>query len=96
MYGTVGRMKVTPGRMDELVAITEQGRERGSQIKGFIAGYLVKLDNDPNGAIMVAVFEDKTTYLANADDPEQDKDFRRLRDCLDADPEWNDGQISAL
>ena len=96
MYGTVARMKVKPGRLDDLKELFDEwGRERQPRIEGAVSGYLYKLDGDPNGAVMVAVFRDKDSYVANADDPEQDKFFRRIRDCLEADPEWNDGEIIA-
>jgi hypothetical protein len=43
---------------------------------------------------MVAVFFDsKENYHANANDPEQDKEYRRMRDLLDADPGWHDGEV---
>jgi hypothetical protein len=43
----------------------------------------------------VAVFEDEATYRANANDPEQHKEYERFRQHLVADPEWHDGTIEA-
>jgi len=45
--------------------------------------------------IMVAVFQDRDSYYANAADPEQDRWYRRLRDHLAEDPVWEDGEIIA-
>ena len=95
MYGTVGKIKVKEGKRDELVKLS-QGMRAGRDVDGFIAGYVFTLDNDPDGAIMVAVFQDKATYLKNADDPAQDADFRTLRELMVADPEWNDGRIVSI
>ena len=75
--------------------MSEWERDMKPKVSGAEAGYLFKLDADPNTAIMVAVFSDKGAYTKNADNPEQDKWFQRIRDCLDADPEWNDGEIIA-
>lgn len=94
MYGTVARIKVKPGRWDDLLAVYDEwDRDLRPNVAGAVAAYLYKLDKDPNAAIMAAVFADKDSYDANADDPEQDKWYRRFRDCLDADPEWMDGEI---
>ena len=97
MYGTVARLSVKPGRFDELVGLMEEWeRDFKPKVDGAQEGYLYRLDSDPNAAIMVAVFRDKAAYTANADNPEQDKWFQRMRDCLAADPEWNDGEIVGL
>ena len=47
----------------------------------------------PDELILVAVFRDRESYRANADDPEQDKWYRQLREHLQADPEWTDGEV---
>ena len=46
--------------------------------------------------MMVAVFESKETYEANANDPAQDAWYRKFRALLTADPEWNDGEVTAF
>ena len=61
-------------------------------VKGALNGYLFELDSDPQDWIMVALLEDKATYEANADDPEQDKWFRQLMENLDGEPQWHDGE----
>ncbi len=94
MYGTIARVKVKQGRMDDLVAIMDEwDREFKPKVDGAMGGYMFKLDKDPSEAMMVAVFRDKASYTANADNPEQDKWYQRMRECLDADPEWSDGEI---
>ena len=94
MYGTVARMRVKAGQRQALLNIMEEwNRERRPKVKGAQTSYILFSDSDPNQAILMAIFDDKDTYRANADDPEQDKWFRQFRELLEADPEWEDGEI---
>ena len=68
-------------------------QERGSKVKGNLGGYMFLLDKDPQEMIMVAVFQDRESYEANAEDPEQDQWYQEFRQLLEADPEWNDGEV---
>jgi quinol monooxygenase YgiN len=94
MYGTVATIKVKPGRDEELLALLDEwNRDYRPKVKGAMGGTVYRLDADPNTFIMTAVFQDKATYEANADSPEQDKWYQRLRSTLTADPDWHDGEI---
>jgi len=94
MYGTVAHCRVKPGEFDALLAMLKQWDEtHGGSPKGYIASYGFRLDKDENEMILVAVFEDKDTYMANAEDPSQDEWYRRFRAHLESDPEWNDGRV---
>ncbi|MBI4329255.1 MAG: antibiotic biosynthesis monooxygenase [Chloroflexi bacterium] len=94
MYGTVAHLRVKPGQEKTVQALSDEwDKTRRPKVKGAVASYVYKLDNKPNEYIMVAVFQDKKTYTANADDPEQDKWYRRFRAALQADPVWEDGEI---
>ncbi len=74
MYGTVAHIRVKAGQQEALRATMEKwSRELGSKVKGNLGGYVFQLDSDPQEMIMVAVFQDKETYVANAENPEQDK-----------------------
>ena len=88
MYGTVAKMIVKPGAEQQLSKIGSQ-RKRLGQIKS----YVFKSDNVPNEFWMVTVFKDKATYLANADSPEQDEEFRNMMKYLNQEPEWHDGEV---
>jgi hypothetical protein len=75
------------------MALTEEWeRERAPKVKGPVAEYVMRPDRDSDEVILVVVFEDEKSYRANAEDPEQDKWYRRLREHLEADPAWEDGQ----
>jgi hypothetical protein len=51
------------------------------------------MDQDPNEVYLVAMFESKAAYVANANSPEQHQDFLQLMDYLESEPEWHDGEI---
>ena len=96
MYGTIFRMKVKEGQDQRVVDIfNEWDHQRKSKVKGAVAGLLLRSDKKSGELVGVAVFQDKSTYQANASDPEQDKWYRRLRELLTADPEWEDGEYIA-
>ena len=87
MYGTIARMKTKPGALELLKKLEMR------QPKGFIGSYIYQMDADPNELWMVVMFESKQAYLENADSPEQDKEYRQLRELLREDPIWNDGEV---
>ena len=93
MYGTIFRMKVKPGQEEAVVSLMQEWeKERKPKVGGAVGGYVMKPDNKQGLLIGVAVFKDKASYMANADDPDQDRWFRKIRDLLEADPEWEDGE----
>ena len=76
-----------------MALLEEWERERKPNARGAIGGYIFKPDGRPDELIGVAVFRDRESYRANASDPAQDAWYRRLREHLEADPEWDDGVI---
>jgi quinol monooxygenase YgiN len=94
MYGTVATMRAKPGHEQDIQRMNQEfDTDRARAVPGFIASYVFKTDRDPNEFVLVAVFRDRDTYRANADDPEQDRWFRQLREHLEADPAWIDGEV---
>jgi quinol monooxygenase YgiN len=94
MYGTVARMRVKPDHEQQLRAFNQEWtQERGQKLDGFVATYVLKPDQQAHELILVAVFRDRESYRANASDPEQDRWYRMMREHLDADPEWSDGEF---
>jgi quinol monooxygenase YgiN len=92
MYGTVARLQVKPG-MDQQFLDFMDTYER-ADIPGFVATWVYRLDDDPNGFYMSVAFEDRESYRRNAEDPEQDRRYRQMREFLAADPKWHDGEIA--
>src|SRR6266446_6563728 len=94
MYGTVARMRLKSNSDEQVQALNDEfARERGRKIEGFVASYVLRPDNRKDELILVAVFRDRASYRANAADPEQDRWYRRLREHLESDPEWTDGEV---
>lgn len=89
MYGTIARIKIDPTRLDELKAA---GDSMGVA-PGQVAGYVYQMDADPGEIFLVAVFDSKEAYWANAQSSEQHERFLRLRSLFLEDPEWHDGEI---
>ncbi len=88
MYGTVAKLITKPGAIEEIKRM-----ESGRHPAGYIGSYVYKSDQDANELWLVVIFENKETYMANADSPEQDAEFRRLMNYLVTEPEWHDGEI---
>ncbi len=97
MYGTIARLHPTPGRLDDLVALQDRwGAGDDATPRGFRAAWLFMPDQNPydrSTVFLVAVFDDRATYVANAESPGQDARYRQMRALLEDDPEWMDGSF---
>jgi quinol monooxygenase YgiN len=92
MYGTIARVKIDPTKIEELKAL---GDSMGTA-PGQIARYVYQMDSDPGELFLVAVFESKEAYWANAQSPEQNERFMQLRALLLEEPQWHDGAIVSV
>jgi hypothetical protein len=88
MYGTIARMKGKPGALELFRRQENQRRPAGIQ-----GTYIFQMDADPEEFWAVVVFKDRESYQANAESPEQDREYRELRQLLLEEPEWHDGEI---
>ena len=91
MYGTCARMVVKKENREAMRAIFDD--DQPSDIKGYIGSYVL-MENDSDNVWLLAVFEDRATYDANADDPRQHEVYTKYRALLEEEPEWHDGDIS--
>ncbi|QLQ04731.1 MAG: hypothetical protein HZY76_00550 [Anaerolineae bacterium] len=89
MYGTIARVRIDPTRLDELKAVGDSM----DVAPGQVARYVYQMDADPGVLFLVAVFESKEAYWANAQSPDQNQRYMRFRALLLEDPEWHDGAI---
>jgi quinol monooxygenase YgiN len=89
MYGTVARMRIKPENRDKFKAVM---RDQDRQVKGYVGSYVLA-ENDSDNMWLLAIFEDRATYDANADDPAQHEQYERYRALLEEEPEWHDGEI---
>jgi hypothetical protein len=91
MYGTVARMRLKPGMEERMRQLSREFED--ARIPGYLFEYVFKLDGGDNDYILVAGFESRDAYMANANDPKQHERYLQYRELLQADPEWNDGEI---
>jgi heme-degrading monooxygenase HmoA len=92
MYGTVAKIRVKPGMEEKLKEFSQQ-QESARSIPGWKQTLVYRTDNDPQEYLLVVAFESKESYTANAESPDQDAEYRKFRDLLERDPEWQDGEI---
>ncbi|MDP9075183.1 MAG: antibiotic biosynthesis monooxygenase, partial [Actinomycetota bacterium] len=90
-YGTVARIKVSAGKDEALAA--HMRKYEDVSMAGFVSSALYKLDAGAGEHALTVIFESKEAYRANAESPGQDERYQEFRELLDADPEWNDGEV---
>ncbi|MCA9861691.1 MAG: antibiotic biosynthesis monooxygenase [Thermomicrobiales bacterium] len=90
MYGTVARLAIKPGKLDEL---TRLGQEMSAQIPGLVSEYVFRTDANADELYLVVIFESERAYRDNASSPEQHARYEQYRALLAADPEWHDGHV---
>jgi quinol monooxygenase YgiN len=95
MYGTIARLQIKPGALEELKRFLKrfEGMESRQMIDGLVGQYLYQMDANPDELYLVVLFRDKASYVANAKSQEQHARYQQMRGLLTADPEWHDGEI---
>ena len=91
MYGTCARMVVKAENRDAIRAVFDD--DQPTDIKGYVGTYVLN-ENDSDNVWLLAIFEDRATYDANADDPRQHEVYVKYRALLEEEPEWHDGEIT--
>jgi quinol monooxygenase YgiN len=89
MFGTIMRARTKPGQRDAFIAAM---RERGNAANnpGFHSAEVGYEDKDPDRVIAVIHFRDRESYLANAQRPQTDAEYKRMLDFVVEPPEWID------
>lgn len=90
MYGTVARMKVKYENLEKLRELMQTVESR--PVEGYVGTHILVPDTWHDEILMVVMFEDRLSYMKNADDPRMHEDFLRYRALLEEDPEWTDGE----
>ncbi len=89
MFGTVGRLKVKPGKMQEVR--DSMLDPQGAGARGFRGLYFL-VPEEGNEAVVAVIFEDKETYFQMVHDPKTDENFGKLMALLEGEPSWSDGE----
>ena len=91
MYGTVARWRVKAGKEQEFEQLlNDVTNEVPTGSRGV---FLYRADADPLEYWVASQWDSKEAYTSNSSTPEQDGRYRRLRELMDSDPEWHDGEI---
>jgi hypothetical protein len=91
MYGTIARLRIRNDAEPKLLEVLNAMEDRA--VAGSIASYVYRLDDDPQDLMLAVLFTDRDAYVRNADDPAQDVEYRKMRELLERDPEWHDGEV---
>jgi hypothetical protein len=91
-FGSVFKMKPKKGKKQALIDLFKDGRQPGD-MNGFVAAHVFDCGDQVWG---VAIFDDEKAYRDNASDPAQDKEYRKIRKLLTADPVWHDGGVESI
>jgi quinol monooxygenase YgiN len=90
MYGTIAQLRVKSGMEEQFSLYAQKIQEKDP---GEVASYVYRMDADPSTFYMVAIFESKEAYMANAQRPETDARYQHMLAYFDGEPEWHDGEI---
>jgi len=91
MYGTVAKMRVKPGKLEDLKRL--MASPEMVNIAGLVSTTVYQMDANANELIMAVTFTDKDAYVKNANSPEMSARYEQYVALLDAPPEWNDGEV---
>ena len=91
MYGTVAKMRVKPGKLEELKQL--MSTPEMVNIAGLVNTTVYQMDADANSLIMAVTFTDKDAYVKNANSPEMSARYEKYVALLEGPPEWNDGEV---
>ncbi len=89
MYGTIAKVRINPEKVAEFQTLLDSMGVGAGQV----ARYVYQMDAEPGEVWLVAVFESREAYWANAHSPQQNERFSRVMALLEGSPEWHDGEI---
>jgi heme-degrading monooxygenase HmoA len=89
MYGTIMRAKIKAGQQD---AFRRWAQRQGSprEASGWISSEFAVEDKDPNRIVGIIRFEDKDSYVRNADAPQTNENYNQMLQFLEGPPDWID------
>ena len=97
MFGTVARLRVKAGAepllMAQAAALHPDNAPGSTRMRGWVSTTVYRASRDPRELLLAVVFTDEASYRANAALESQHQWYIRLRGCLEADPEWIDGDV---
>jgi len=89
---TFAKMKVLPGKLDELTKLMDENPARLAQT-GWQGSVVGKSKDDPETLWLCVTWDTSERYYANAGNPDQNAMYEKMRALLAADPEWFDCDV---
>ena len=95
MYGTIMRGKLRKDRAADLFALGKEwdARERKRAV-GYLNSEILWLDEGEGWYCLIVRFVSREAYRKNAESPEMDIFYQKVRACLEDDPVWTDGTFA--
>jgi hypothetical protein len=91
---TFWRMKVAPGKVDALRALmSDEGGDARLQDNGWQMSLVGQRKENANEVWGCVTWDTSERYYANAESPEQNAMYQRMRALLTEDPEWFDCDV---
>lgn len=90
MYGTIAKLMVRTGKIEELV---NHMNVEYKDIPGAIEILMYQMDEDASSVYITVVFSDKKAYIENSESPESNVKYEKMMEYLISEPEWHDGEI---
>ena len=91
MFGTIARYRLKPGHSDTFMK--EMSEFENDPPEGWIYHTVFRSTKDPNEIWLSVVFESEDVYRKNANSPEMDREYRKMLEHLESEPEWHDGHV---
>ncbi len=91
---TFMKMKVKPGKLDELKKLMS-GDEDLDRVKraGFVQMVMGNRKDSQDEVWGAVMWDNSDNYYKNAENPEQNAEYEKMRALLAADPEWFDCDV---
>jgi hypothetical protein len=91
---TFWRMKVLPGKVEELRQLMQsEGEAPRLGQNGWASSLVGKLKDNSDEVFGCVTWDTSERYYANAESPEQNAMYEKMRALLAADPEWFDCDV---
>lgn len=89
MFGTLGRMKAKPGKLEELKAHLSDPQAAGTP--GYRGSYMLVAE-EGDEVVVAVMYEDRDSYFEMVHLPSTDENYQRLLTLIDGEPSWTDGE----
>jgi hypothetical protein len=91
---TFWRMKTQPGKISEIQRIMSSAQDQ-QRIKerGWEMTVIGTKKDNPDEVWGMVTWDTSDNYYKNAESPDQDADYQKMRSLLTADPEWFDCDV---